>query len=154
MRPVSVVCAVGVIAALSAGSVGAATSHQTRCAPTPNDGGGPDRGTPPLRAKIGTGHVLTGVVLSPSCAPIAGALVSFWQSNARGVYTVAGSGAVETTKSGRFRFEGPRPRAYNGRPAHIHIKVEAPDFEVLFTEYEPRGARRGNVRLVLFPSKL
>jgi protocatechuate 3,4-dioxygenase beta subunit len=70
------------------------------------------------------------------------------------VYTVAGSGAVETTKSGRFRFEGPRPRAYNGRPAHIHIKVEAPDFEVLFTEYEPGGARRGNVRLVLFPSKL
>jgi protocatechuate 3,4-dioxygenase beta subunit len=153
MRSISAVLVVGVIAALSAGSVGAA-SHQTSCTPTANDGGGPDRGTPPMRAKIGTGHVLTGVVLSPSCAPIAGALVSFWQSNAKGVYTTAGSGAVTTTKSGQFRFEGPRPRAYNGRPAHIHIKVEAPDFDPLFTEYEPRGARRGHVRLVLFPSAL
>jgi hypothetical protein len=82
------------IAALSAGPVGAA-SQQTRCTPTVNDGG-PDRGTPPIRAKIGTGHVLTGIGLSPSCAPIAGARVSFWH----------------------------------------------------------RGARRGNVRLVLFPSAL
>jgi protocatechuate 3,4-dioxygenase beta subunit len=133
----------GVIAALSAGSMGAA-SHQTRCAPTANDGGGPDRGTPPLRAKIGTGHVLTGVVLSPSCAPVRGARVSFWQSNANGVYTAAGAGAVTTTQSGRFRFEGPRPRS-----GHIHIKVEAPGFEPLYTEYESRGAGRGNVRLVL-----
>jgi protocatechuate 3,4-dioxygenase beta subunit len=153
MRLVSAVCVVGVIAALSAGSVSAA-SPQTRCTPTANDGGGPDRGTAPLRAKIGTGHVLTGVVLSPACAPIAGARVSFWQSNAKGVYTAAGRGAVATTESGRFRFEGPRPTAYNGRTAHIHIKVEAPGFEPLFTEYEPGGARQGNVRLVLFPSGL
>jgi protocatechuate 3,4-dioxygenase beta subunit len=62
--------------------------------------------------------------------------------------------ATGLSRSGRFRFEGPRPRAYNGRPAHIHIKVEAPGFESLYTEYEPRGARRGNVRLVLFPSDL
>jgi protocatechuate 3,4-dioxygenase beta subunit len=152
MRPVWLVCVVGVIAALSAGSV-AAASPQAGCTPTINDGG-PDRGTPPLRAKIGTGHVLTGIVLSPSCALIAGARVSFWQSNARGVYTAAGSGAVMTSQSGRFRFEGPRPRAYNGRPGHIHIRVEARGFETLYTEYEPRGARRGNVRLVLFPSAL
>ena len=154
MRSVGVVCVVVVIAALSAGPVGAA-SHATRCAPTPNFGGGPDRAVPELRAKIGTGHVLTGVVLSPSCAPIAGARLSFWQSNAKGVYTQAGSGAVATNRSGRFRFEGPRPTAYDGRPAHIHIKVEAPGYDTLYTEYEPRGAaRRGSVRLVLTPSPL
>jgi protocatechuate 3,4-dioxygenase beta subunit len=153
MRPVCLVCVVGVIAALSAGSVRAAAYHQTGCTPTANDGGGPDR-TPPLRAKIGAGHVLTGIVLSTSCAPIAGARVSFWQSNARGVYTAGLSGAVVTTQSGRFRFEGPRPRGYYGRPAHIHIKVEARGFEPLYTEYLPGGARRGNVRLVLFPSDL
>jgi protocatechuate 3,4-dioxygenase beta subunit len=154
MRLVCLVCAVGVIAALSAGSV-AAASHQTGCTPTVNSGGGPGRGTPPMRAKIGKGHVLTGVVLSSStCAPIAHALVSFWQSNAKGVYTPAGSGAVSTTRAGRFRFEGPRPKGYYGRPGHIHIKVEAPGFEPLYTEYEPRGATRGNVRLVLFPSDL
>jgi protocatechuate 3,4-dioxygenase beta subunit len=142
-----------VAAALSASAASAAVAGG-RCTPTPNDGGGPDRGTPPLRAKIGTGHVLTGVVLSPSCAPVARAHVSFWQSNAKGVYTAAGRGAVVTNRSGRFRFEGPMPKAYDGRPAHIHIKVEAPDFDPLYTEYEPRGARRGTVRLVLTPSAL
>src|SRR4051794_37828346 len=115
MRSVNVVCVVGVMAVLSAAPVGGA-SLQVRCAPTANDGGGPDRGEPQLRAKIGTGHVLTGVVLSPACAPIAGARVSFWQSNAKGVYNAAGSGAVSTTRAGRFRFEGPRPTAYDGRP--------------------------------------
>ena len=46
------------------------------------------------------------------------------------------------------------PTAYAGRPAHIHIRVVAPDYEPLYTEYEPRGARRGTVRLVLLPSPL
>jgi protocatechuate 3,4-dioxygenase beta subunit len=152
MRSIGAVFVVGAIAALSAGPVGA--SQYARCTPTPNDGGGPDRGTAPLRAKIGTGHVLTGVVLSPSCVPLAGARVSFWQSNAKGVYTSAGRGAVVTDRSGGFRFEGPQPRAYDGRPGHIHIKVEAPGFDPLYTEYEPRGAKRGSVRLVLSPSPL
>jgi protocatechuate 3,4-dioxygenase beta subunit len=147
MRSVIAVCVVGVIAALSAVPVGAA-SHQT-CTPTASDGGGgagggPDRAFPPLRAKIGTGHVLTGVVLSPACTPIAGARVSFWQSNANGVYSAAGTGSVKTTKSGRFRFEGPRPRS-----GHIHIRVDAPGFEPLYTEYEYRGGKQGTVRLVV-----
>jgi protocatechuate 3,4-dioxygenase beta subunit len=107
-----------------------------------------------LRAKIGTGHVLTGVVLSPACTPIPRARVSFWQSNAKGVYTAAGRGAVLTDKSGRFRFEGPMPVAYDGRPGHIHIKVQARDYETLYTEYEPHGAPAGSVRLVLVPAAL
>ena len=151
MRTISAVCVVGVIAALVGATVGSA-SDQARCRPTPSDSGGPDRGTAPLRAKIGTGHVLTGVVLSPSCAPIAGARVSFWQSNRKGVYTAAGRGAVRTNRLGGFRFEGPMPTSYGGQPAHIHIKVEAPGFEPLYTRYEPRGARRGSVRLVLLPT--
>jgi protocatechuate 3,4-dioxygenase beta subunit len=153
MRWTSAVCVVATIAALSAATAGAATGR-TGCAATPNDGGGPDRGTPPMRAKIGTGHVLTGVVLSTTCAPVVGARVSFWQSDAKGVYSPAGRGAVVTSQSGRFRFEGPRPRGYGGRPGHIHIKVEAPDFEPLYTEYESRGAKRATVRLVLTPSTL
>jgi protocatechuate 3,4-dioxygenase beta subunit len=80
--------------------------------------------------------------------------VSFWQANRSGVYTIAGRGAVLTDRSGRFRFEGPLPAPYDGRPAHIHIKVDAADFEPLYTRYEPRGARRGSVRLVLAPSDL
>jgi len=150
MRSIGAVCVLWLLAVCSAAGVGAAPA--ARCALTPNDSGGPDRSAGPLRAKIGTGHVLTGVVLSPSCVPIVGARVSFWQSNAKGVYTAAGRGAVLTNRSGRFRFEGPTPKPYGGRAAHIHIKVEAPGFEPLFTEHEPRGARRGSVRLVLRPS--
>jgi protocatechuate 3,4-dioxygenase beta subunit len=146
--PLVVFCATALLAVASAGTAARGAS----CAPTASDGGGPDRGEPPLRAKIGTGHVLSGVVLSPSCAPVAGARVSFWQANAKGVYTNATRGAVMTDRSGRFRFEGPRPGDY-GRGAHIHIKVEAAAFEPLFTEYfPPRGSARGSVRLVLTPS--
>jgi protocatechuate 3,4-dioxygenase beta subunit len=151
MRAVIAVFMIGAIAS-SAATVAAAS--RAECTPTPSIGGGRDSGPIALRAKIGTGHVLVGVVLSPACTPIASAKVSFWQSNAKGVYTAAGRGAVMTDKSGRFRFEGPMPIAYRGRPAHIHIKFEARDYETLYAEYEPHGARAGNVRLVLMPAAL
>jgi protocatechuate 3,4-dioxygenase beta subunit len=150
MRRAVLACVVGATAALAASPAGLAAD----CRPTPNDSGGPDR-SPPLRATIGTGHVLTGVVLSPVCSPIAGARVSFWQSNARGMYTPAGAGAVITTRAGRFRFQGPRPTSGGGFPGHIHIKVQAAGYETLYTEYfPPAGSRRGSVRLVLVPAAL
>jgi protocatechuate 3,4-dioxygenase beta subunit len=121
MRAVAAVLA---IAAIGWAAATAAAAPRAQCAPTPNFGGGPDRGPIALRAKIGTGHVLTGVVLSPTCTPIPGATVSFW------------------------------PVAYDGRPGHIHIKVQARDYETLYTEYEPHGAPTGTVRLVLVPAAL
>jgi protocatechuate 3,4-dioxygenase beta subunit len=142
--------------ALFAGSAGSAPGANA-CKPTREDAFGPfGRVTPPTRAKIGTGHVLTGVVLSSiDCKPIRGARVEFWQANKRGVYTRATSGAVRTNAQGRFRFEGPRPTSYSGRSPHIHIRVIAANHEVLHTRYEPpRGARRGAVRLVLRPQVL
>ena len=152
MRQLAGLWVVASVAGLCAGTVTARPAQA--CTPTANDGGGPNRGTPPLRAKIGTGHILTGVVLTPTCQPVYRARVSFWQSNRKGVYTVALRGAVLTDRSGKFRFEGPPPTSYDGRPPHIHIKVDTPDFEPLYTRYEPRGASRGSVRLVLAPSDL
>jgi protocatechuate 3,4-dioxygenase beta subunit len=142
-------------ATLLAASTVAAQGTQ-RCKPTAEDAFGPfTRVTPPLRAKIGTGHVLTGVVLSAlDCKPIRRARVELWQSNKQGVYTRATSGSVVTNAAGRFRFEGPRPTSYEGRPAHIHIRVVAPNHEVLLTRYEPRGRRTGSVRLVLRPQQV
>jgi protocatechuate 3,4-dioxygenase beta subunit len=126
------------------------------CTPTPEDGFGPfGRGMPPVRAKTGTGHVLTGTIISAlDCKPIAGARVEFWQSNKKGVYVKALSATVFTDKSGRFRYESPRPTSYEGLPAHIHIRVVAKGHEVLLTRYVPNGRRRGNVRLVLVPARL
>jgi protocatechuate 3,4-dioxygenase beta subunit len=142
----------GLLASLAGGG-----SVASRCAGTPEDAFGPfGRGAPPLRAKIGTGHVLAGVVLSVlDCRPIRGAQVQLWQSNRNGRYTRATSATVLTNRAGRFRFEGPRPTSYEGREPHIHIRVIARFHRPLLARYVPaRGARRGNIRLVLTPEDL
>jgi protocatechuate 3,4-dioxygenase beta subunit len=134
--------------------VAAATGSAAPCPATIPDGFGPfGRGSPPVRASIGKGHVLTGIVLSSlSCKPIRGARVELWQANAKGKYVRATSGTVLTDRSGRFRFEGPYPTGYEGAPPHIHLRVVASGHDVLLTRYVPaRGARRGSVRLVLVP---
>lgn len=142
--------------ALTAAAVAGATPAGGGCAPTPNDGAGPfTRGAPPLRAKIGTGHVLTGVVLSTDCRPLAGARVQLMQANRAYAYTRALSGTVITNRAGRFRYEGPRPVSAGGRPAHIHLRVIAAEHEILLARYVPAPrARRGSIRLVLEPSAL
>jgi protocatechuate 3,4-dioxygenase beta subunit len=127
------------------------------CPPTPADSFGPfGRGIPPIRDKIGTGHVLSGVVLSSlDCHPLRGAQVQFWQSNRAGQYTRAGSATVITDAAGRFRFEGPFPASYEGRPPHIHIRVIARGHLPLLFRYVPaKGERRGSVRLVLEPAEV
>jgi protocatechuate 3,4-dioxygenase beta subunit len=154
-RSVVVVSAVAAFC-IAAAPVGGAPAAP-RCEPTRQDAFGPfERGSPPRRARIGTGHVLTGVVLSAhDCRPIAGATVELWQANKAGRYTRAGSGTVVTTRAGRFRFEGPYPPSYEGRPPHIHLRVSAPSHETLLARYvPPRGSRRGSVRLVLVPEPL
>jgi protocatechuate 3,4-dioxygenase beta subunit len=154
---VSRVVVLSLVAALVvAASAGTPALGAPRCAPTLDDGAGPfGRGAPPLRAKIGTGHVLTGTLLSVDCRPVAGARIHLWQANRRGEYTRAGSATVVADRTGRFRFEGPRPVSYEGRPPHIHLRVVARDHEVLLTRYVPRpNARSGSIRLVLTPARL
>jgi hypothetical protein len=144
--------AAGIVAAAAA-----ASSSAYRCSPTATDPFGPfGRGAPPVRARIGTGHVLTGVVVSAaSCKPLPGAQVQLWQSNAKGLYTPRTSATVITDRAGRFRFQGPYPASYEGRPPHIHVRVVAADYLPLLTRFEPRpGARRGSVRFVLEPDAL
>ena len=133
-------------------TVAVTASAATACPSSVPDGFGPfGKGMPPVRAKIGTGHVLTGVVLSSlDCKPIRRARVELWQANKQGRYVRAGSATVYTNAQGRFRLEGPRPPSYEGRPGHIHLRVSAPGHEQLLSRYEAAsGARRGTVRLVL-----
>lgn len=149
----------GLVLVLAAVTVGVASpaggsADSARCRPTLTDAFGPfGRGTPPLRSKIGSGHVLTGVVLSSiNCGPLARARVELWQVNREGRYTRATSASVITNRFGRFRFEGPYPPSYEGRPPHIHIRVFARVHEPLLARYVPaRGARTGSIRLVLRP---
>ena len=124
VRPLVVVA---VAVALTALAPTAPAAIGRSCQPTPTDAFGPfGRGMPPVRSRIGTGHVLTGVVLSAvNCKPIPHARVELWQSNRGGRYTTRGSATVFTDRTGRFRFEGPVPPSYEGLPPHIHLRVTA-----------------------------
>jgi protocatechuate 3,4-dioxygenase beta subunit len=149
--------AFGMVVTACALAAATAASAAPGCAPTLQDGFGPfGRGSPPVRARIGAGHVLTGVILSAlDCRPIPGARVELWQANAKGRYVRATSATVLADRGGRFRFEGPYPASYEGNPPHIHLRVVGPGHEVLLTRYEPaRGARRGALKLVLVPHAL
>jgi protocatechuate 3,4-dioxygenase beta subunit len=143
-------------AVVVAATVGTGSSGAQGCRATPPDAFGPfGRGIPPVRAKTGTGHVLTGSVLSAlGCGPLRGAQVQFWQSNRKGRYTRALSATVLTDRTGRFRYTSPIPVSYEGREPHIHIRVIARHHEQLLSRYVPRGSRRGSIRLVLIPEDL
>jgi protocatechuate 3,4-dioxygenase beta subunit len=135
---------------------GPAPAAQT-CSPTLGDGFGPfGRGIPPVRAKLGTGHVLTGVIVSAvGCTPLRRARVELWQAGSNGRYTKATSATVFTDAAGRFRVEGPYPVSYGGGEPHIHLRVTAPVHRQLLYRVVPgRGAKRSTVRLVLEPEAL
>jgi protocatechuate 3,4-dioxygenase beta subunit len=145
------------VAAVVFAPAGSSDTITASCRPTPTDSFGPfGRGLPPVRSKTGTGHVLSGVVLSAlDCRPLRGAQVQFWQSNRKGTYTRRLSATVLTDHAGRFRYQSPRPTSYEGLPPHIHIRVIAKGHEPLLTRYVPaRGARRASIRLVLIPAVL
>lgn len=142
-----------IAAAATAGVSTTASATPAACKPTVSDGAGPFQTNAietPRRAKIGTGHVLQGRVLSPACAPVRGALVVLWQAGPNG-YGPRGRGSVVTDRTGRFRFEGPVPSSY-GREPHIHIAVVHPDYENLLTRYVVRpGRKTGRITIVLTP---
>jgi protocatechuate 3,4-dioxygenase beta subunit len=154
VNTVASAAALALVLVLASVSAAAPATESARCAPTFDDAAGPfGRGAPPLRSKIGTGHVLTGLVLSTDCRPVAFARVHLWQANRRGEYTGAGSATVVATRAGRFRFEGPPPVSYAGRPPHIHLRIVARDHEVLLTRYvRAPGATSGSIRVVLRPA--
>jgi protocatechuate 3,4-dioxygenase beta subunit len=137
-------------------ATGAATPAVSPCRPTLSQGGGPFErsGAPaPRRSRIGTGHVLTGRILSyPGCRPLRGAVVEFWQESPNGVYDRRGRAAVITGRLGNFRFEGPVPPG-GSFGSHIHIHVSAAGFDDFVTTYRlARGERQGRSTIVLVSS--
>jgi protocatechuate 3,4-dioxygenase beta subunit len=148
------------VVSLAAASIAAtgvpASTSAAGCKPTESDVAGPfgaSGAAPPRRSKIGTGHVLIGRVLrAPDCKPVAGALVDLWQASRNGQYERRGHGSAVTNRSGTFRFEGPIPPSYAGRPAHIHIRVAVGGYAEVLTRYVvPDGRRSGRITIVLEP---
>ncbi|MGQ0683295.1 dioxygenase family protein [Bradyrhizobium sp.] len=89
--------------------------------------------------------VLVGFVLTRNCKPIAGALLDFWQADAKGEYDNSGfrlRGHQFTDADGRFRLRTVVPGNYVGRTRHIHVKVQPRGGRVLTTQlYFPGEAK-------------
>jgi protocatechuate 3,4-dioxygenase beta subunit len=123
-------------------------------APTPRQMEGPFfKPRSPQRTSLldpdikGTKLVLSGLVLSTRCKPLAGALLDFWQCDGSGEYDNSGyrlRGHQFTDTAGRYRLETIIPALYPGRTRHIHVKLQAPNQPVLTTQVyfpgEPQNA--------------
>ncbi len=128
-------------------------AHQT---PT-NDEGPYFKPSSPLRGNLldagmeGDKLVITGRVISRSCAPMKNALLDFWQADALGQYDNDGftlRGHQFTDDNGNYRLETVRPGLYPGRTRHIHVKVVAPEKLILTTQlYFPKEPRNASDRL-------
>lgn len=126
--------------------------------PTPAQTEGPYY-TPnsPLRRSIvpagaaGTRLTITGRVLRTTGAPVARALVDFWQCDVRGVYDNSGHrfrGHQFTDARGRYSLTTVVPGLYPGRTRHIHVKVQRRGGAVLTTQlYFPGVARNRTDRI-------
>jgi protocatechuate 3,4-dioxygenase beta subunit len=125
------------------------------CTPTAGDQLGPFyKPKAQVRSKLGTGHVLQGTVRSASdCRPIPGARVELWLAGPNG-YDDDHRATVMADAEGRYRFESDPPRAYEGRPPHIHVRVEHPGHRTLVTQqYPARGRSEETFDLVLAPAR-
>lgn len=98
----------------------------------------------------GTHIIVTGLVLSTDCQPIAGALVDFWHADDNGVYDNTGyrlRGHQYTDEQGRYTLETIVPGLYPGRTRHFHVKVQPANQAVLTTQLyfpgEPANDRDG-----------
>jgi len=125
------------------------------CKPTRPDALGPFyKPDAPVRAKVGEGYVLSGVVRSArDCSPLAGARIEFWLAGPDGNYDDAHRANVLAEQSGVYRFESNFPPQYSFRPPHIHIRVAAAGFKTLVTQHYPvKGQVQGTMDLVLVPA--
>ncbi len=99
--------------------------------------GSPERESLLEPGVVGDRLNLTGRVLTRSGKPVAGVLLDFWQADGNGRYDNVGymlRGHQLTDDQGRYRLETVIPGNYGGRTRHIHVKVQAPDGEVLTTQ--------------------
>jgi protocatechuate 3,4-dioxygenase beta subunit len=143
MRSALVVAAT-VLATLAAAA--APTPTAAVCQPTRPDSLGPfyEPGAP-VRAKVGSGYVLRGRVLTTRCRPIPGARIEFWLANPDGEYDDAHRATMFARRDGAYRFESNRPVAYSSRGPHIHVRVSARGYRTLVTQHYPRRGRSAAV---------
>lgn len=120
---------------------------QRSCAPTLDDGVSPSyKADAPERTVVGSGHVITGVVLSSvDCQPIANAKLEFWPEEEGLGHPDSSRATFFTDENGRYRFE-------SNMPEHIHMKISAEGFRTIgVNSYHPEGKAEGILDIVLTP---
>lgn len=126
------------------------------CPPTEADLLGPFyKPGAPVRASVGKGYVLQGVVRSAGdCGPVPGARIELWLAGPDGEYDDAYRATIITDASASYRFESFIPPRYYGRPPHIHLRVSAKGFKTLVTQhYASDGTANAVFDIVLVPAK-
>jgi len=144
-----------VLLVLYPGAQGGRLSAAT-CEPTEGDVMGPFyKPNAPVRASVGKGYLLQGVVLSSAdCMPVSEAVVELWLAGPDSGYDDNHRATVIADASGRYRFESNVPRPIEGRPPHIHLRVSAKGFETLITQHYPIAGKKNAVMdIVLVPSR-
>jgi protocatechuate 3,4-dioxygenase beta subunit len=132
--------------------------------PTPRQTEGPyftpnsPKRTSLIESRIaGTRLLVTGMVLTRGCRPVANALVDFWQCDDAGNYDNSGyhlRGHQFTDAKGVYRLETIVPGVYPGRTRHIHVKVQAPRQPVLTTQLYFPNERRNDRDRIFHPELL
>jgi protocatechuate 3,4-dioxygenase beta subunit len=126
------------------------------CTPTPPDALGPFyKPNAPVRASVGKGYELKGMVMSSKdCSPIPGARIELWMAGPDGEYKDNFRATVISNESGEYRFESHGPPSYLSRPPHIHMRVSATGFKTLITQHYPKSrTKSAELELVLIPDK-
>jgi len=100
----------------------------------------------PVRSVVGTGHVLTGTVVSSrDGSPIAGANLELWPEYQDRGHPDSARATVFTNASGRYRFQCDPPE-------HIHMRISADGYVgVAQNSYHPGGRSEGTFDIVLRP---
>lgn len=107
----------------------------------------------------GTLLYLSGRVLDPRGAPVAGAVIEMWQANAAGRYAhprddnpapldpaFSGFARLRTDEQGRYQIKTVKPGEYPGRTPHLHFAVRGQRSRLvtqMYFEGEPRNERDG-----------
>ena len=112
-----------------------------------------------LREPDTTGEplVFEGLVLTPDCWPVGGAVVDIWHCDEHGRYDNDGfryRGHQFTDAAGAFRFETIRPTRYRGRTAHIHVRVQGEASRLLTTQVYFSDLETSNARDFIFRDEL
>ena len=100
--------------------------------------------------------VFEGVVLTPDCRPVAGAVIDIWHCDEHGRYDNEGfryRGHQFTDRAGAYRFETIRPKRYVSRTAHIHVMVQGEATPLLTTQVYFPDFGEDNARGLHFPRR-